>query len=75
MHKDIYVYKADLELAHYKIVLYIFFCVGKHIKKDKELQEQMAMAEQQLTNLLCQIPNIPYDEVPEGLHAEDNRVV
>ena len=43
--------------------------------KDKELQEVMANAEQELTTLLCQIPNIPYDEVPEGRAAEDNRVV
>ena len=44
-------------------------------QKDKELQEVMANAEQELTTLLCQIPNIPYDEVPEGRAAEDNRVV
>ena len=43
--------------------------------KDKELQEQMDQAERDLTALLCQIPNIPYDEVPEGRAAEDNRVV
>ena len=43
--------------------------------KDKELQEVMDGAEQELTTLLCQIPNIPYDEVPEGRAAEDNRVV
>ena len=43
--------------------------------KDKELQEQMDQAERDLTVLLCQIPNIPYDEVPEGRAAEDNRVV
>ena len=28
-----------------------------------------------MTRLLCQIPNIPYDEVPEGAAAEDNHVV
>ena len=43
--------------------------------KDKELQDVMDRAEQELTQLLCQIPNIPYDEVPEGRVAEDNRVV
>ena len=43
--------------------------------KDKELQEQMDQAERDLTALLCQIPNIPYDVVPEGRAAEDNRVV
>lgn len=42
---------------------------------DKEMQEAMDKAEQELTTALCQIPNIPYDEVPEGAHAEDNWVV
>jgi len=42
---------------------------------DKELQETMDKAEVELTQLLCQIPNTPYDEVPEGKGAEDNRVV
>lgn len=44
-------------------------------QKDKDLQELMDRAEQELTTLLCQIPNIPYDEVPEGNAAEDNHVV
>ena len=44
-------------------------------QKDKDLQEIMANAEQELTTMLCQIPNIPYDEVPEGRAAEDNHVV
>ncbi len=44
-------------------------------QKDKDLQELMDRAEQELTMLLCQIPNIPYDEVPEGHAAEDNHVV
>lgn len=44
-------------------------------QKDKDLQEVMANAEQELTSMLCQIPNIPYDEVPEGRAAEDNHVV
>ncbi len=30
----------------------------------KTLQEKQEQAEQELTNQLCQIPNIPYDEVP-----------
>ncbi len=42
---------------------------------EKDLREQMEQAEKDLTELLCQIPNIPYDEVPEGRSAEDNRVV
>ena len=41
----------------------------------KALEEKKAEAEQQLTTQLCQIPNIPYDEVPEGSCAEDNWVV
>jgi seryl-tRNA synthetase len=32
-------------------------------------------AQEAMTRLLCQIPNIPYDEVPEGSTAEDNHVV
>ena len=44
-------------------------------EKSKQLEEQKAEAEQELTTLLCQIPNIPYDEVPEGSCAEDNIVV
>lgn len=42
---------------------------------NKELQEQMDKAQEELTLLLCSIPNIPYDEVPEGVAAEDNEVV
>ncbi len=41
----------------------------------KTLQEKQDTAEKELTALLCQIPNIPYEEVPEGAHAEDNWVV
>ena len=39
------------------------------------LERQKAEAEQALTAKLCTIPNIPYDEVPEGSCAEDNWVV
>ena len=39
------------------------------------LKAKMEEAEQLLTQKLCQIPNIPYDEVPEGSSAEDNWVV
>lgn len=42
---------------------------------DKELQEAMDNAEKELINLLCTIPNIPCDEVPEGKDASDNVVV
>ena len=44
-------------------------------QQTKTLEDSMAAAEQELTTLLCQIPNIPYDEVPEGTCAEDNWVV
>ena len=43
--------------------------------QDKQLQELMDNAEKELNTLLCTIPNIPYDEVPEGSSAEDNKVV
>ena len=41
----------------------------------KQLEEIMGKAQEEMTRLLCQIPNIPYDEVPEGAAAEDNHVV
>ncbi len=49
--------------------------VGQLKTAEKELKEAMENAEQELTNMLYQIPNIPYDEVPEGRSAEDNHVV
>ncbi len=42
---------------------------------NKNLQEQMDKAQDDVNALLCTIPNIPYDEVPEGTGAEDNLVV
>ena len=44
-------------------------------ERSKELDDSMAKAQEEMTTLLCQIPNIPYDEVPEGKAAEDNHVV
>lgn len=41
---------------------------------NKELEAEMRNAEQELAELLCQIPNLPSDEVPEGKTAEDNIV-
>ena len=38
----------------------------------KELTDKQAELEQQLIDLLVQIPNLPHDSVPEGKHAEDN---
>ena len=40
-----------------------------------ELEAKKEQAENDLTALLCTIPNIPYPEVPEGTCAEDNWVV
>ena len=40
----------------------------------KELQEKMDAAAEELQQVLYTIPNIPYDEVPEGAVAEDNVV-
>ncbi len=44
-------------------------------EQSKKYEEEKTAAEQEITTLLCQIPNIPYDEVPEGSAAEDNHVV
>lgn len=41
---------------------------------NKALQDEMDQAATDMQNLLFTIPNIPYDEVPEGLTAEDNVV-
>ena len=49
--------------------------VAKLKELSNELQQKMKEAEDELNRHLCTIPNIPYDNVPEGLHAEDNRVV
>ncbi len=42
---------------------------------NKVLEEQKSEAEKEMTRLLCAIPNIPYDIVPEGKCAEENLVV
>ncbi|MBR1656405.1 MAG: serine--tRNA ligase [Prevotella sp.] len=49
--------------------------VGALKQADKTLQEKMDAAEQELTNLLCAIPNIPCELVPEGADASANVVV
>ena len=49
--------------------------VSGYKENDKELQLQMDEAEKELMTLLCNIPNIPADEVPEGKDATDNIVV
>ncbi len=43
--------------------------------KNEALRTEMEEAEKTIAEKLCQIPNVPYDEVPEGRHAEDNWVV
>ena len=40
----------------------------------RELTEKQASFEQQLNDLLVQIPNLPHDSVPAGKHAEDNLI-
>ena len=43
-------------------------------KTVQELTDLQASLEQQLSDLLVQIPNLPHDSVPAGRHAEDNVV-
>jgi len=40
----------------------------------KQLEIDMKKAEKRLVDLLCQIPNLPNDRVPEGKTAEDNLI-
>jgi seryl-tRNA synthetase len=40
----------------------------------KSLEEKKQTAETKINELLCLIPNLPHDSVPEGKHAEDNIV-
>ena len=44
-------------------------------EQSKSLQEQQIKINQDLQDLLVQIPNIPHDLVPVGKSAEDNEVV
>ena len=44
-------------------------------EQSKSLQEQQSKINQDLMDLLVQIPNIPHDLVPAGKSAEDNEVV
>lgn len=43
--------------------------------QDKALQEVMNKAQEDMTNVLLEIPNIPHTDVPEGKDANDNVVV
>ena len=49
--------------------------VAKLKETTTQLQAKLKDTEDELTRHLCTIPNIPYDEVPEGAAAESNRVV
>ena len=49
--------------------------VSEMKETNKQLEQTMNQAQEDMNTLLCQIPNIPYDEVPEGAAAEDNHVV
>ena len=44
-------------------------------EESKVLQDEKEQAVNNLKNLLLTVPNLPYDEVPEGASAEDNVVV
>ncbi|MDE5978995.1 MAG: serine--tRNA ligase [Muribaculaceae bacterium] len=48
--------------------------VGALKDAQKEIAVQLAATEQELHELLCTIPNLPCDMVPEGKSAEDNVV-
>ncbi len=48
--------------------------VGALKEAQKEIAGQLATTEQELHELLCTIPNLPCDMVPEGKTAEDNVV-
>ncbi|WP_315571577.1 serine--tRNA ligase [Alloprevotella tannerae] len=43
--------------------------------KTQTFEEAMKQAQENRTELLYQIPNVPYDEVPEGKDANDNIIV
>lgn len=44
-------------------------------ESSKELEHVLENTQKELTELLCTIPNIPNDDVPEGKDASDNVVV
>ena len=48
--------------------------VGALKDAQKEIASRLATVEQELHELLCTIPNLPCDMVPEGKSAEDNVV-
>jgi len=44
-------------------------------ESNRNIDEQLKAAEEEIRNILLTIPNMPYDLVPEGKGAEDNLVV
>ncbi len=44
-------------------------------ERSRQLEAVMAETQELLTQKMCQLPNLPYDIVPEGAGAEDNLVV
>lgn len=49
--------------------------VSKRKESAKNLEHQLDKTQEKLTELLCTIPNIPNDDVPEGKDASDNVIV
>lgn len=49
--------------------------VSKLKENAKNLEHQLDKTQEKLTELLCTIPNIPNDDVPEGKDASDNVIV
>ena len=49
--------------------------VSKLKETSKALEHELSEVQRKLTELLCTIPNIPNDDVPEGKDASDNVVV
>lgn len=49
--------------------------VSKLKEESKTLEHELDKIQKELTELLCTIPNIPNDKVPEGKDASDNVVV
>lgn len=49
--------------------------VSKLKESAKNLEHQLDKTQKKLTELLCTIPNIPNDDVPEGKDASDNVIV
>lgn len=49
--------------------------VSKLKESAKHLEHQLDKTQEKLTELLCTIPNIPNDDVPEGKDASDNVIV